>query len=48
MNKKFEGTCVEDKQPVRIHKERKMFLKKKIFQMSMRQKEFIYKSEEKY
>lgn len=29
MNKKFEGTCVEDKQPVRIHKERKMFLKKK-------------------
>lgn len=47
MNKKFESMRVEDKQRVRIHKERKTFLKKNFFQMSMRQKVFISKSEEK-
>lgn len=31
MNKKFESTRVDDKQRVRIHKKRKMFLKKYFF-----------------
>ena len=47
MNKKFESTRVDDKQRVRIHKKRKMFLKKNFFQMSVRQKVFISKTEKK-